>query len=84
MVCLTKVSNLHDDIDNSLEFIKWKDSIRNDSTVYIKPNFPFSFYKEGITKNLYGLKEILEIINDKKRSYHQRIGWGKTIHLSSI
>ena len=62
---ITKVSNLHDDIDNSLEFIKWKDSIRNDSTVFIKPNFTYPFYKEGITTNPLVLKEILAILKDR-------------------
>ena len=67
MVCLTKVLNLQDDISNSLEFMKWKDSIPKNSTFFIEPDFPFLFYKEGITKNLYGLNEILEIINDKEK-----------------
>jgi uncharacterized protein (DUF362 family) len=58
------VSNLHDDIANSLEFIKLKDSIRNDSTVFIKPNFTYPFYKEGITTNPLVLKEILSILKD--------------------
>jgi uncharacterized protein (DUF362 family) len=62
---ITKVSNLHDDIANSFEFIKWMDSIRNDSTVFIKPNFTYPFYKEGITTNPLVLKEILAIIKDR-------------------
>ncbi len=62
---ITKVSNLHDDVANSLEFIQWKDSIRNDSTVFIKPNFTYPFYKEGITTNPLILKEILAILKDR-------------------
>ncbi len=62
---ITKISHLRDDITNSLEFIKWKDSIRNDSTVFIKPNFTYPFYKEGITTNPFVLKEILAILKDR-------------------
>ena len=62
---ITKVSNLHDDIANSLEFIQWKDSIRNDSTVFIKPNFTYPFYKEGITTNPTVLKELLTFLKDR-------------------
>jgi len=62
---ITKVSNLHDDITNSFEFIQWKDSIRNDSTVFIKPNFTYPFFKEGITTNPLVLKEILGILKDR-------------------
>jgi hypothetical protein len=60
---ITKITNLRDDITNSLEFIKWKDSIRNDSRVFIKPNFTGSLCKKGITTNpvdperSFGLKE---------------------------
>jgi hypothetical protein len=78
MVCLTKVLNLQDDIANSLEFSKWKDSIPKNSTFFIEPDFPFSFYKEGITKNLHGLKEILEIINDKEKELSPTIWMGIT------
>jgi len=62
---IVKVSNLHDDITNSLEFIRWKDSIHNDSTVFIKPNFTYPFYKEGITTNPVVLKELLGILKDQ-------------------
>lgn len=62
---ITKVTNIHDDILNSLEFIKWKDSIRNDTTVFIKPNFTYPFYKEGVTTNPLVLKEILAILKER-------------------
>ena len=62
---INKVSNLHNDIVNSLEFIKWKDIISNDSTVFIKPNFTYPFYKEGITTNPLVLKEILAVLKDR-------------------
>jgi uncharacterized protein (DUF362 family) len=62
---ITKITNPRNDITNSLEFIRWKDSIRNDSTVFVKPNFTYPFYKEGITTNPLILKEILAILKDR-------------------
>jgi uncharacterized protein (DUF362 family) len=62
---ITKVSNLHDDIAHSLDFVKWKEIVRKDSTVFIKPNFTYPFYKEGITTNPLVLKEFLAILKDR-------------------
>jgi uncharacterized protein (DUF362 family) len=62
---ITKISNLNEDITNCLEFIEWKNSIHNDSTVFIKPNFTYPFYKEGITTNPLVLKAILSILKDR-------------------
>jgi uncharacterized protein (DUF362 family) len=62
---ITRASNLHDDIVKSLDFIRWKDIVQKDSTVFIKPNFTYPFYKEGVTTNPLVLKEILEILKDR-------------------
>jgi uncharacterized protein (DUF362 family) len=62
---ITRVSNLHDDIVNSLDFIKWKEVVRKDSTVFIKPNFTYPFYKQGVTTNPLVLKEVLSIFKDR-------------------
>jgi uncharacterized protein (DUF362 family) len=62
---ITKISNIHDDITTGLEFIKWKDTIHNDTTVFIKPNFTYPFYKEGVTTNPLVLKEVLAILKDR-------------------
>lgn len=64
-VYIKRISNLHDDILNSLEFIHWKNIIHNDSTIFIKPNFTYPFYKEGITTNPLLLKELLGILKDR-------------------
>jgi len=63
-VYITKVTNLKKDIHNSLDFIEWKKQISNDSTVFIKPNFTFPYYKEGITTNPVLLRCLLEILKD--------------------
>ncbi|PWR71767.1 DUF362 domain-containing protein [Methanospirillum stamsii] len=62
---ITKISNIQSDITQSLDFINWKDSVQSDSTVFIKPNFTYPFYKEGITTTPLVLKEILGVLKDR-------------------
>jgi len=62
---ISKISNLKEDLYKSLEFIKWKDHIKKDSNVFIKPNFTFPYYKEGITTSPELLKYLLEILKDR-------------------
>jgi len=50
-----------------LEFINWKDYVKKDSVVFIKPNFTFPHYKEGVTTSPELLKCLLEIIKDRAR-----------------
>ena len=57
--------NLKKSLIKSLEFIEWKKAIKTDSTVFIKPNFTFPYYKEGITTRPELLKNLLEIIKDR-------------------
>ena len=58
-------SDLNETLLNSLEFIKWKNQIKKDSTVFIKPNFTFPYYKEGVTTSPELLRNLLEIIKDR-------------------
>jgi uncharacterized protein (DUF362 family) len=62
---ITKITDLKEDISNSLEFIEWRKHLSNDSTVFLKPNFTYPYYKEGITTNPSVLKEILAILKDR-------------------
>jgi len=62
---ITEINNLKDDLFKSLEFINWKKQVKKDSTVFIKPNFTYPYYKEGITTNPELLKNLLEIIKDR-------------------
>ena len=57
--------NLKRCLIKSLEFIEWKNAIKTDSTVFIKPNFTFPYYKEGITTSPELLRNLLEIIKDR-------------------
>lgn len=54
--------NLKRNLIKSLEFIDWKRQVKTDSKVFIKPNFTFPYYKEGITTSPELLKNLLEII----------------------
>jgi uncharacterized protein (DUF362 family) len=48
-----------------LDFVRWKDFVKNDSTVFVKPNFTFPFYQKGITTSPELLKCLLEILKDR-------------------
>lgn len=61
---ITKVSNLKKDISNSLDFIEWKQHLSADSIVFVKPNFTFPNYNEGVTTNPLLLQNLLELLKD--------------------
>jgi len=52
-------------LQKSLDFIDWKSKVEEGSTVFIKPNFTYPFYKEGITTTPALLKSLLEILKDR-------------------
>ena len=62
---ISKITDLKKDLYKSLEFVKWKDHIKKDSVVFLKPNFTFPHYKEGITTSPHLLKSLLEILKDR-------------------
>lgn len=62
---ISKIHNLNEEIHKSFEFIRYRNSIKNDSTIFIKPNFTFPFYKEGITTNPLVLQHLLGLLKDK-------------------
>ena len=62
---VSKISNLKDDLFRGLEFVNWKNQVKKESTVFIKPNFTFPYYKEGITTNPELLRNLLGIIKDR-------------------
>lgn len=69
--CVTEVNeNLKRSLIKSLEFIEWKKRVKKDSTVFIKPNFTFPYYKEGITTNSELLKNLLKIIGNDNGVIH--------------
>jgi uncharacterized protein (DUF362 family) len=62
---ISKVTDLKKDVKKSLEFIKWKNRVKSDSTVFIKPNFTYPYYKEGVTTSPNLIKCFLEILKDR-------------------
>lgn len=62
---ISKITDLKEDISKSLEFIEWSKHFSNNSTVFIKPNFTYPFYKEGITTNPEVLRILLGLLKDK-------------------
>ncbi|MBI5680701.1 MAG: DUF362 domain-containing protein [Methanobacterium sp.] len=62
---ISKITDLKEDIEKSLKFIKWKKYVKKDSTVFIKPNFTFPYYKEGITTSPILIEYFLEILKDR-------------------
>ena len=56
---------LKENLLKSLEFIEWKNQVKKESTVFVKPNFTFPYYKEGITTTPELLRNLLEIIKDR-------------------
>ena len=48
--CVTGMNeDMKEHLIKSLEFINWKAQVKKDSTVFVKTNFTFPYYKEGIT-----------------------------------
>jgi len=62
---ISKIDNLYNEIQKSLEFIQYHKYIKNNSTIFIKPNFTFPYYKEGITTNPLVLQHLLGLLKDK-------------------
>ncbi|MFZ3135433.1 DUF362 domain-containing protein [Methanothrix sp.] len=62
---ISHITNLRDDLLKSLEFVDWKSQVEKGSTVFVKPNFTYPYYKEGITTSPELLKFFLEILKDR-------------------
>jgi uncharacterized protein (DUF362 family) len=48
-----------------LEFIGWKEIIKKDDIVFIKPNFTFPVFRKGVTTNPEVIKSLLELLKDR-------------------
>ena len=64
--CITEINrDLKESLIKSLEFIDWRKQVKKDSKVFIKPNFTYPLYKEGITTTPKLLRDLLETIKDR-------------------
>jgi len=62
---VTRISDLEQNLRESLEFVGWTGVVRPDSRVFIKPNFTYPYYKEGITTNPEVLRTLCGILKDR-------------------
>lgn len=56
---------LRNRLSESLEFVHWRESLKKDSVVFIKPNFTFPYYKEGITSTPALLQSLLALVKER-------------------
>jgi len=63
------IDKLSDDLKvtlrKALQFIDWEKCIHKNSAVFVKPNFTFPYYKEGITTSPQLIKNLLEILKER-------------------
>jgi len=66
LVYLGKVEdNLGVTLRDALEYIRWERHINKKTRVFVKPNFTFPRYTEGITTNPELLRHLLKFLRDK-------------------
>ena len=59
---LAQSENVHQTLAAGLEYINWKSLIGSDDHVFVKPNFTFPCYKEGVTTSPVVLIKLLTIL----------------------
>lgn len=57
--------DLTKDLERNLELLKWRDYIKTDSRVFVKPNFTVPFPKPGVTTNELLIEAVLGILKDR-------------------
>ena len=58
-------NNLKSKLQAGLEFIHWDKYINRNSKVFVKPNFTFPYYQEGVTTSPEFLRCLLELLKSK-------------------
>ena len=65
---ITKVNDeteLQNKLLEALEFVNWKNYVKSDTTVFVKPNFTYPVYDRGVTTSPVLLKKLLEILTKR-------------------
>jgi len=57
--------DLGSELLKGLEFIGWRERVKRDSMVFLKPNFTFPTYRKGITTSPSLLNELLKILKNR-------------------
>ncbi|MBE0526890.1 MAG: DUF362 domain-containing protein, partial [Candidatus Thorarchaeota archaeon] len=64
---IAKIRDLRNDMIESLESVNWASQVKSDSIVFVKPNFTYPYYKEGVTTNPDLLRCLLELLKSRCR-----------------
>ncbi len=56
---IAQSENVYRNVPNGLDYIRWKDIVGRDDHVFVKPNFTFPCYKEGVTTTPALLEQLL-------------------------
>ena len=56
---------LEADIRDAFERLKWRDYIKSDSRVFVKPNFTLPFFKPGVTTRGSVIEATLAVLKDR-------------------
>ena len=62
---IDRSTNLKENLLKGLQHIEWKRLVRSDSRVFVKPNFTFPCYKEGVTTTPDLLESLLATLKDR-------------------
>ncbi len=58
-------SSLENNMKKALEQVKWRDYIKSDSKIFVKPNYTAPFFIPGITTNKCVVEALLGILKDR-------------------
>ncbi|TFH03186.1 MAG: DUF362 domain-containing protein [Candidatus Thorarchaeota archaeon] len=64
---ISRINDLKRDMTESLEHVAWRNHVKSDSTIFVKPNFTYPYYKEGITTNPEMLRCLLGLLKNQCR-----------------
>lgn len=59
------IDSIEKDIKDSFERLGWRDHIKRDSKVFVKPNFTLPFFKPGVTTHEFLLEASLNVLKDR-------------------
>ncbi len=54
-------------IRDALDYVQWEKEVQPDSVIFLKPNFTYPYYKEGITTSPAVLEPLLAILKSRAR-----------------
>jgi uncharacterized protein (DUF362 family) len=60
-----KPQALEADIRSAFERLKWRDYIKSDSRIFVKPNFTLPFFKPGVTTHGSVIEATLAVLKDR-------------------